>query len=164
MAYLPLNVDIFVDANLLAYFFIGTDRLTQSITQFFKRGANADLRIHSSAQVISDVIPRAMLTEAISVFHVEAHNAVQYLKEHPERAKTLHANLNIPTRVYHELGINILPVTHVELHASRRFRKQYGLLTNDSLIVATMQRHKIIHLATNDRDFERVQKIQVWYP
>jgi predicted nucleic acid-binding protein len=30
----------------------------------------------------------------------------------------------------------------------------YGLMTNDSLIVAVMQDHKLVHLATNDRDFK----------
>jgi predicted nucleic acid-binding protein len=40
------------------------------------------------------------------------------------------------------------------LHQSKQFRTDYGLMTNDSLIVAVMQDHKLVHLATNDRDFK----------
>jgi predicted nucleic acid-binding protein len=40
----------------------------------------------------------------------------------------------------------------------------HGLLTNDALIVAVMQRHGITHLATNDDDFDRVPGITVWKP
>ena len=37
-----------------------------------------------------------------------------------------------------------------------RVAVQYGLLTNDALIVALMQRHRLNHLASNDDDFDRV--------
>jgi len=38
------------------------------------------------------------------------------------------------------------------------------LLTNDSLIVAAMQRERITYLATNDSDFERIPNIAVRLP
>jgi predicted nucleic acid-binding protein len=159
---LPPNVDIFIDANLLAYFFVRRDTFAQHVAQFLKRAVDDELRIHSSTQVVSDVIHRVMLSEAVRTFKLEPSKAAQYLKTHPERVKALRENLNIPSRVYHELGINILPVTHIELHSSRRFRTEYGLLANDSIIAATMRNNKITHLATNDHDFERVTEIQVW--
>ncbi|MFQ5854822.1 MAG: PIN domain-containing protein [Anaerolineae bacterium] len=34
----------------------------------------------------------------------------------------------------------------------------------DSIILAVMERHKLIHLITNDSDFERVPSIKVWMP
>jgi predicted nucleic acid-binding protein len=52
----------------------------------------------------------------------------------------------------------------VELHSSKRYRRDYGFMTNDSLVLAVMKRHKVIHLATNDQDFERVPDIKVWTP
>lgn len=46
----------------------------------------------------------------------------------------------------------------------RQSSRNHGLLTNDSLIVALLQRHGITHLATNDDDFDRVPGITVWKP
>jgi len=47
---------------------------------------------------------------------------------------------------------------------SRQFRDTYGLMTNDSLIVAVMQRERIQYLATNDADFERIQGLAICRP
>ena len=50
------------------------------------------------------------------------------------------------------------------MRKKRQFRDTYGLLTNDSIILAVMSRYKIADLATNDRDFRRVPSIRVWAP
>ncbi len=41
---------------------------------------------------------------------------------------------------------------------------KYHLLMNDAMIVATMKRHGLIHLVTNDEDFDRVTDLIVWKP
>jgi len=69
----------------------------------------------------------------------------------------------VDSKIYH-LGVEILPVSYKDLHHSKRVRQQYGLLTNDSLIVAVMQRHCLRHLATHDRDFARLPTLHVWQP
>ena len=61
-------------------------------------------------------------------------------------------------------NIDILPLTVKDLHASKTPRREYGLLTNDSLIVAVMRNHKLRHLATYDSGFLRVSGMQVWMP
>ncbi len=38
------------------------------------------------------------------------------------------------------------------------------LLPNDAIHVATMKRHGITSIATNDPDFERVGWLKVWKP
>ena len=64
----------------------------------------------------------------------------------------------------YQLGVNILPVTYVDLHASKSVRSDHGLMANDSLLVAVMQREGFVHLATHDRDFEQVTGLKVWMP
>ncbi|MCR4413828.1 MAG: PIN domain-containing protein [Thermoguttaceae bacterium] len=44
--------------------------------------------------------------------------------------------------------------------ASRRT----GLLTNDALVVAVMQRHGLTHLASHDADFDRVPGLTRYAP
>jgi predicted nucleic acid-binding protein len=40
----------------------------------------------------------------------------------------------------------------------------HRLLLGDASIVAQMQQHGIVHLATNDDDFDRVLGVTVWKP
>ncbi len=161
---LPPNSIIFSDANILAYFFTRKDELAQVIARFLARSVNAEIKIVTSTAVVADVIHRVMISEVMKAQGIESGRAATYLKKHPDIVKTLPEHLTVPSKLYNQFKINILDVTRVELYSSRVIRAKYGLMTNDSIIVATMQRHKILHLATNDRDFDRVQEIQVWSP
>ncbi len=40
----------------------------------------------------------------------------------------------------------------------------YGLLSNDAIHLATMKKHGITSIATNDRDFERVEWLNIRKP
>ncbi len=42
--------------------------------------------------------------------------------------------------------------------------KQFGLLTNDALLVAIMQDHGLTNLASHDGDFDRVPGIMRYAP
>ncbi len=159
---LPSGTRIFADANLLAYVFTHDDELARASAAFLARATRQEIEIVTSVLVVSEVIHRVMVAEAIRQHHVTPREAIHFLKAHPDVIKSLREHLTIPSRLRNRYGINILPVTHIELHASRRVRAEYGLMTNDSLVVAVMQRNKLVHLATNDPDFERVREIQVW--
>ena len=55
-------------------------------------------------------------------------------------------------------------MTYREIHASKRYRDDYGLLTDDSIILPVMRRHGLTDLASNDKDFRRVTGIRLWTP
>ena len=61
-------------------------------------------------------------------------------------------------------NIDIRPLTHVHLHAAKRFRRDYGLMANDSLLVGFMITERISHLVSNDGDFSRIPEITLWTP
>ena len=60
--------------------------------------------------------------------------------------------------------MRILDVTYREIHASKQYRDDYGPLTDDSIMLAVMQRHDIVDLATNDEDFKRIAGLRLWMP
>jgi len=61
-------------------------------------------------------------------------------------------------------NVKILSVPIDAIFQSKELRKKYYLLTNDSLNLHVMKSNKISDIATNDRDFERVDFIKVWRP
>jgi predicted nucleic acid-binding protein len=46
----------------------------------------------------------------------------------------------------------------------RELSRNYGLLSNDAVHLATMQEEGTKTLASNDRDFERVDWVKLWKP
>lgn len=57
-----------------------------------------------------------------------------------------------------------MPLTIATLEASAVVRQQYGLLTNDSLLVATMQELNLPKLATLDPDFAQISGLLIFQP
>ena len=61
-------------------------------------------------------------------------------------------------------NLKILEVTEGDFEVALNYSKKYGLLSNDAIHVATMTQHGITNIATNDPDFERVERLKVWKP
>lgn len=60
--------------------------------------------------------------------------------------------------------IQILNVAPAALAAAVVLCQQHGLLTNDGLILATMQAHGLTKLASHDADFDRLPGITRYAP
>jgi len=163
LAQLPSDCRIFVDANIIALHMVGRDELADACTAFLLRIKRDRILAFTSVIVAAEVIHRVMIGEVVEELGIEPRQAVQHLKKHPDVVKTLKKHADVPSKIY-QMGISIEPVSHLELHRSKTIRANYGLLTNDSLVVAMMQKLRLVHLATNDSDFERVQGIKVWNP
>ena len=160
---IPGGVQVFVDANILTYYFLQSQPFVEDCDAFFERVAGRDLHAFTSADAAAGVIDRVMVSEAIVRFELEPRAAVSHLKAHPEVVQQLAHFRSIPSDLA-RARIHILDVTYRELHTSKQYREEHGLLTRDSIILAVMRRSKLVHLATNDRDFERVADIKVWLP
>ena len=161
---IPANVPVMLDANIVVYALFPQVRLHEACKELLERGARGEVQLHLGTNTAADIIHRAMVLELLAQdSFVKSADAVTYLKRNPRavqeltRYKTILGDLR-------QARINILPITYRDLHESRQFRNENGLMTNDSIIVAVMKRYKIQHLATNDADFERVPGIAVRRP
>ncbi len=160
---IPAGTRVFLDANIQVYHFLKVEPLAQICHALFRRIGGREIQGFTSADVAAHVIHRVMVAEAVVKFGLQSGDAVSYLKAHPRAVSELLQYKTIP-REFTLARIHILDLTYREIHNSKQFRDQYGLLTNDSLIMAVMKRHKLTHLATNDGDFKRVPGIKVWMP
>ncbi|RLF94558.1 hypothetical protein DRN45_03140 [Thermococci archaeon] len=73
-------------------------------------------------------------------------------------------NVKLAVKKIPRFNVKILSVPIDAIFQSKELRKKYYLLTNDSLNLHVMKSNKISDIATNDRDFERVDFIKVWRP
>ncbi|MEM7539126.1 MAG: type II toxin-antitoxin system VapC family toxin [Chloroflexota bacterium] len=160
---LPKNADAFVDANILVYSMREEGELKEMSKAFLARAIQGEIKAVTSAAVVMEVTHRVMVQEASEKIELKGGQLIQYLKENPEFVKTLTRHRRVATIIYNQ-GVSIESITRIHVHSSRVIRQSYGLMANDSLIVAFMQKQKIRHLVTNDRDFARIPEIKVWLP
>jgi predicted nucleic acid-binding protein len=160
---LPDGSQCFVDANILHYALVPTFDASPLCIEFVDRAIEKLISIATSVQVLSDVLHKIMASEAAELTGRERPGIIGYLKKHPDTIGRLVAYPQAIERLK-MIPMQILAVNFDLLCSVPQLAGSHGLLTNDAIIVALMQRHGLTHLATNDNDFDRVPGITVWKP
>jgi len=160
---LPSGSTVCADANILVYHFTQVEPLSKASTTFLERGLREQIRIVTTPQMVSDVVHRVMMLEARLRFQVPPRKLVGYLKQYPDAVRQLTGHLDIPGLLC-RFKVDICPLTHIHLHEATRFRRDYGLMANDSLLLGLIVTERIQHLASNDHDFRRVPDVTLWVP
>jgi predicted nucleic acid-binding protein len=85
------------------------------------------------------------------------------LRRHPPEVQKLTAHRLTLDRIARS-RLQVLPFTVALMLAASMVSQQYGLLTNDAIVVAVMQAHGLTKLASHDADFDRVPGITRYAP
>ncbi len=151
---------VFVDATIFIYHFTGS---STECRDFLRKCEKGELRGITSVTVLAEVTHRLMMIEAVSRKLVPAGNVARKLRKRPATVKKL--------RLYQEqvekiplLGIEIIPLDLGIILSAATLRPRCGLMTNDSLIVATVLAKGIEQLASADSDFAKIEGITVYRP
>ena len=160
LAELEDGAAVFLDANVFIYHFTGA---SAECTALLERCEAHEVRGSTSALVLAEASHRLMMLEAVERRLVTAGNVARKLARRPDVVRRLPrhaANVQAMTA----MGIGITAVTETTILLGLRYQGRYGLLTNDSLIVASMQQHGITWLATADRRLAAVDEIEILVP
>lgn len=154
---LPTGVSVGVDANVFILHFCGRSR---ECTGFLRRVEAREVRAVTTHEILAEVLHRLMVLEALEGGSVSGRNPARSLREKPEVVRALHRYYD-DTSAIQAMGVRLLPPVGNSLEASHRFRREAGLLTNDSLFAATLVENGIGVIVTGDRDFLRVDGLDV---
>jgi predicted nucleic acid-binding protein len=160
---MPHGATAFVDANILHYAVVPTPPFSEHVYPFMDRLTAGEINGVASVQVLADAQHKSMLSLLAAQYGLSRAKIVGWAKKHPSDVCAL-AGLTEAVQLLRSATVGILPLDSALLDEASQASTQYGLLTNDAIIVALMRRHGIIHLATNDDDFDRVPSITVWKP
>jgi predicted nucleic acid-binding protein len=101
--------------------------------------------------------------EAVDYFGWPIAGVARRLQRHPDELSRLtrfrQAVDEIP-----RFGIVVLPITGPLVSAAAAISQQYGLLSGDALVVATMREQRLVHLASHDADFDRMPELRRYAP
>jgi predicted nucleic acid-binding protein len=157
---LPAGTDIFIDANIFIYHFIG---VSNECSEFLARCETREINGVTSVNVILEVLHRLMMVEAVNKNLVQPPNILKKLRNRSEKIRRLN-DYFVNTQKIERMGISIRPFSYLTVTRSHNQRLRYGLLVNDSLILALMEETGMDHLATSDKNFRGIGEITVVSP
>lgn len=128
-----------------------------------ERIERGDLSGCISAAVLAELAHRLMTIEVANRLNRPLTGIASWLRRHPSDIKVCRAH----RRAIDELALiplTILPIDGLLMSRAADLSIQFGLLTNDALIVAVMLGHGLDALASMDSDFDRVPAIVRYAP
>lgn len=160
---IPPGAVVFLDANCLVYAAASDPKYGTACQQLLEQIEKQKFQGCTSAHVLGDLSHRLMTIEAALTLGRPMTGIAGWLRRHPAEVQRLQRSRQAIDDLQ-AIPVTILPVTGGQVSRAADFSRQYGLLTNDALIVAIMQEHGLTHLASNDADFDRVPGINRYAP
>jgi len=154
---------VFIAANTLVYHFAPDPVLGPPSTDLLVRVRSGDIQGFTSTHIVSEMAHRLMAIEAMKVFGWPYAGIARRLRKHPTKVQQLKAFRQAIQDVS-RYGLDVLLVAQDRLDVAAAISQQHGLLSNDALIVAVMQQHGLVNIASGDTDFDRVPGITRYSP
>jgi len=161
---------VFVGTNIFFYHFRGQ---SAACTRFISRIANREIVGYVNTEVLSDLLHKLMLLEAVNKNIIGSMSASK-LKECFSKNRAAASALTIYQQQFEsvtKMGLRILPINKTVLLSTKEERSKYALLTTDSLHLGTMKRYRVngqitplTDIATFDGDFAHIPNYTVWEP
>jgi predicted nucleic acid-binding protein len=157
---IPAGTRVFVDAAIFIYHFTGASPACCSL---LARCESGRLNALTSTLAVAEVTHRLMTIEAVARGLVAPGNVAGKLRRRPEVVCQLSLYQEQAEKIPW-MGVEVIPVDRRLLATAAPLRRRYGLLTNDSILLATALDQGIAAFASADRDFERVDTVQLFCP
>jgi predicted nucleic acid-binding protein len=154
---------LFVDANTLTYHFQPHPVWGPPCSDLLQRIENQELAGFTSTAALSEVTHRLMTIQASALFGRPFAGIGNWLRTHPAEVQQLTAFRQAIDRVLHS-NLRVLTIDPPWLATAAALCQQFGLLTNDGLIVAVMQANGLTRIASHDADFDRVPGLTRYAP
>ncbi len=155
----PDGSNVLIDANVFIY---ALSSRSQQCKNFLVRCAGEQVYGITPHEIVHDATHIFMCAEAVAK-GLPAKKTPKYLSEHPEQVKAL-TDYWVSTQGILALNLVLLPMEEKIIVGAQAERKNAGLLTMDSVIVASMREYDITNIATTDKMFNSVNGISVFSP
>jgi predicted nucleic acid-binding protein len=160
---IPAGLPVFLDANCLVYEATADPTYGPACKRLLERIENNDLLGYTSAHVVAEMAHRLMTIEASILLSRPLNGMANWLRRHPAEVQRLTRH-RVAIDEVAAIPLTILPVSGSLVSRAADLSIQFGLLTNDALIVAMMQDNGLNALASLDADFDRVPGITRYAP
>lgn len=161
------NERIFIDANIFIYNALDDPLYAETCTDFLRQVETNNVKGVITPHIMDEVLFKILMAEASQ--RIEKFTLSALKKE--MKSSAFSSKVYKPVKEYSEYlteltygGLEILTVDGGLVEKSIELGSRYGLLITDAIHLSTMKQYGIIHIATNDSDFERVESINIYKP
>lgn len=148
----------FVDANIFVYAFVPDPQFGPPCNLLLQRIERREVSGWTSSHVLSDVAHRLMSIEACTVFGWPYAGIGRRMKRHPKEIAQL-TRFRQALQTISDIGVRVLSVEAGHVATAAGLSQQFGIMSNDALIVALMLENNLSQLASQDADFDRVASV-----
>jgi len=155
-----------IDTNVFLYAEQGVSGQAQRLCrhQLISRCSKGEITGILPSTVWQELTHKLMLAEAIMMGLVTGKNPAARLAQKPETIRSLSLSRE-KVRALTDLGLRFEGCTQKDLlETAFDLQGKYGLLTNDSVVLATALRLKADVLVSNDRQLRDIEEPAVHYP
>ncbi len=156
----PGGARVFLDASIFIYHF--SERSSQC-RRLLKRCEQREVAGFTSVVAFNEASHRLLILEAVQSGVVSTGNVLRKLRRRPDLACQLRLHA-VQMQCVPAWGIDVLPVDLGRCLRAAALRESTGLLTNDSVLLATMRDEGMTAIATADSDFDRFDDLRVFRP
>lgn len=151
---------VVIDTNILVY---ANQQKSDECVQLMRRCAAQEILGIVPVPMVAELIHTLMLIEARENGWIERAKPVRALAERPEVVRRL-SRYEISVREFLGIGMRIEPAVAIDLIETMNIQREFGLLTNDALLLAVARRLNCSAIASADKAFQSIQGIMAYAP
>ncbi len=151
---------VILDANIFVY---GTLETSQQCMRLLRRCAERDVTGVVGLQQIAELMHRLMMIEARENDWTTGGNPAKALSDHPDRVRSLNRYAQA-IKGFFVSGFRFESLLKEDFGIALALQRQYGLMTNDALIVSMAERLRIQSIASADKSFANVRGVILYEP
>jgi predicted nucleic acid-binding protein len=151
---------VVIDANILVY---ANQQKSKECVQLLNRCARGEVKAIVPMPMVAELMHTLMLIEARENGWINRPNPARVLSEKPELIQRL-TNYEKQMRQFLGIGLRLESVVTVDLIEALSIQREFGLLTNDSLLVAIARRLNCDSIVTADSAFQKLKGFMVYAP
>lgn len=152
---------IFIDSNIFIYLTTEHPKYVNFCEAALSQIENGKKIGFTTTIVLNEVTHKLMLLELSEKKRISPKDAVLLAKKDPAAVSSLVKTWETLNNILAIKNLKVLGTDVVTLIKGAELSKKYGLLISDAMHVATMQQYGIKKIVTCDRDFERVDGLEI---
>lgn len=160
---IPSGSKVFIDTNILLYSITEHPKYKNVCDKLLDKVKGRDIEGVISVIVLNELIHKLVIGEIAEKEEIELSRVAPLVKRNPGVLKGLRA-YEILEDVENNYNLAIIRITKEDFSKARQLMDKHHLFSNDAMHLAVMLKERIVHIATNDSDFDKVEEIKVWKP
>lgn len=158
------RTDVFIDANIFLYEILDHWRYGRSCRTFLENVNEGKYSGLISVLICNEVFHRVVIGEVVEKYEINPKSAVGFLKNNWEIMKELNKAQDAIANIKQIDNLRIVEINRDVFDLALNYSTSYGLLSNDAIHLAVLKKSGITNIATNDKDFKRIEWLKVWNP